>query len=117
MPSNATASRSPRWTSRSLNAMPRSDLLQRNLSCADIEGETDDVEQVGALLLGGAVHHGLQLHRDERAGFGHRRDDLDALALRGDRLNREVRGGVVGPGVSGGMEPVAGITLGWSIST
>ncbi len=85
------------------------ELGQRCRARRVVKREPYDIEQVGALLRRRAVHHRLELHRDDRTGLGDRRFHLHAIATRPDHLDGDLNGGVVRPCVRGRVEAVAGI--------
>ena len=82
-----------------------SELLAHDWSGNGIEGQSDDVQEVGGFLGPAAVHRRLQLHRDQWARFGDRDPDLDADSVTGtdagtdDYLSRARGGPVVGQDV------------------
>ncbi|MFF5986090.1 hypothetical protein [Prauserella flavalba] len=85
------------------------ELGQRSRPGRRVEGEPHDVEQIGSLFVVRAVHHRLELHRDQRSRFGDRRRDRDRLATSPGHFEGDVGSGVAGPGVRRRMEPVAGV--------
>src|ERR1035438_5870393 len=65
------------------------ELFAHDWSGRGVEGEPDDVEQVGGFLGTAAVHHRLQLHRDQGARFGDGGPDLDADSVTGTGAGAE----------------------------
>ena len=72
-----------------------------------VEDEPGNVLYVGALLGDRAVHDCLQFHGDDRTWFGNQCADFDARSSQGHHFYGDLGGGVVSPGMGGGVEAVA----------
>jgi hypothetical protein len=67
-----------------------------------IEGETDDVQQIGTFFRRAAIDDGLQLHRDQWPGFGNLHSQFRSIL----RPDEDRRAGGGRPGMRQNVEPV-----------